>query len=149
MSTRNRTKYSDAFKSTALAFLDMQGGHVQGTAKRLDMPETTLREWTRYHEEQREGTAHTTKLRDIKKRELADALEDFALKGLKAMRDGDDRLRDAPLNQLATAVGISVDKLQLLTGEATERTERVQRGVYGALRGPDVEDAVIIKEDEE
>lgn len=135
--------YSDEFKAAALALVDVEGGsgHVKPVAVRLGIPHTTLNEWWRGR-----VTESVTRIRDIKKGEIAKMLEALARTAIGTLDDA-DRLKNAPVRDVSVTMGIAIDKLQLLTGEATERTERLSRGVYVNLRAEGVEDAVIIEDD--
>ena len=144
MGAKIQTTYSDEFKACALALVDSVGGrgHVKRVAQRLNVPPRTLAEWW----SGRVNNAVAT-IRKDKRDEIVGGLQEFALKALTSMSAKQDRLDNAPLNHLAVALGISVDKLQLLIGAATSRTETFDRGVYSNLRAVGVEDAVIIEED--
>jgi transposase-like protein len=108
-----RRQYSDAEKATALAALDANGGNVQGTAETLGIPESTLSGWAKG----RGTNGDVPKLRDIKKKDLADELEGIAYKLAKAIPD---KIEEATLQQVTTSLGITIDKMQLLRGEATD-----------------------------
>ena len=105
--------YSDQFKAEALAALDANRGNLKRTAIELDIPQSTLRDW-------REGVgtrALTSSIRDQKRGDLADRLEEIAWKLVDGIEDGD--IEKASLVQKTTAFGILCDKMRLLRGEAT------------------------------
>lgn len=110
-----RRQYSDNDKATALAALDANGGNVSKTARQLGIPNTTLTEW-------RDGRIHddVTVLRKRKKEELVGRLVEIAHLLIDAMPD---KIKDANLQQSATTLGITIEKIQLLDGSPTERTE--------------------------
>lgn len=113
-----RRRYSDADKATALAALDANGGSVQRTATELGIPERTLRTWA-----SGQGLSDdSANLRDQKKGELADQLEVIASKLAKAIPG---KIREANLQQVATSLGITIDKMQLLRGKPTAINEDV------------------------
>lgn len=108
-----RRQYSDAEKATALAALAANSGDLRGTARTIDIPKSTLEQWAN------KAASATT---DDKKKNLADELEAIALKLVAVMPD---KIQAATLQQIATSLGITVDKMQLLRGKATERSEVV------------------------
>lgn len=111
-----RRRYSDNDKAAALAALDANGGNVNRTAKQLGLAESTLRSWT-----QGRGTHEVVaELREVKKADLSDRLTDIAHAILDTLPK---KLKDASAQQLATALGIVIDKKQLLEGKATDRTD--------------------------
>lgn len=110
-----KRQYSDNDKATALAALDANGGNVAKTAKELNMPRITLKEWA-------DGRVHpdVSEIRHEKQLELSELIENelrliFTEMGTKRA--------SATYANLATAAGIFVDKKQLLAGKATERKE--------------------------
>lgn len=102
---------SDQQKAEALAVLDANAGNVSKTARDTGIPRKTLEEW-------RDGRVAegVAELRQEKKEGLADRLEAIALQMLDAMPS---KILDASLKDTATAVGIAIDKRQLLTGQPT------------------------------
>jgi len=110
-----RRQYSDNDKATALAALDANGGNVNKTANMLGIPASTLTEW-------RDGRVNpeVTEVRGRKKEELAGRLVEIAHLLIDAMPD---KIKDSNLQQAATTLGITVEKIQLLDGKATERKE--------------------------
>lgn len=143
-----KKSYTDEFKALALALVDSCGGegHVLRVAEQLGIARSTLGDWWR--------GAHVNeavpKLRHVKREELARMLANLAHDGLADLsREG--RLSEASVREVMGVVGLSIDKLQLLTGEATQRTETtIERGIYTDLRYiPDVVDAEIVDETEE
>lgn len=111
-------KYSDVDKATALAVLDANGGNVKKTATDTGIPRTTIERWTK-------GQAvnpDVTDLRHEKKGELADRLREIAHKLIDSV---DTKIPDANLQQVFTALGITIEKMQLLSGEPTDRNEVV------------------------
>ena len=114
---RNWTQYSDEEKAGALAELQAAGwpkraGSMLQVARRLKVPESTLRSWARG-----EHGAPPANVRERKKGELAETLAGvaFALteRLMEIAKTGDVR-------ETATALGIVIDKLQLLNGEPTQ-----------------------------
>lgn len=106
------TKYSDNDRATALAALDANGGNVKATARQTGIPIGTIRHW-------RATEAGGAELRTQKKVDLASELEAIALRLVAALPD---KIGDASLQQVATSLGIAVDKMQLLRGQPTVRT---------------------------
>lgn len=112
MSTKRR--YSDEDKATALAVLAAHNGDVSKTARETGVPRTTLQRWI-----EAENGAVAAIAAD-KKKGLADELETIAYKLVDAMPE---KIAQATLQQLATSLGITIDKMQLLQGKPTERSE--------------------------
>ena len=108
------SRYSDADRAAALAALDANGGNLAGTARQLGMPRKTLAEWAAGRTPP--GMAD---LRQQKRGDLATELEGIAYKLVEAMPG---KIEGANLQQLATSLGIAVDKVQLLKGKPTSIT---------------------------
>lgn len=110
-----RRRYSDSDKAAALTVLDANEGNLNKTAKQLDIPRTTLERWV-------EGRVSddVPQLRQQTKKALANELEALAYKLIEAMPE---KLEGANLQQASVALGIVVEKMQLLRGDPTERFE--------------------------
>lgn len=111
-----RRQYSDADKAMALATLDAHGGDVAKTARQLGIPRTTLIGWAA----DRGVVNDVSELRQVKKRDLADRLEEIAHDLVDVMPN---KMQQATLQQIATSLGITVDKMQLLRGKPTAINE--------------------------
>lgn len=111
----SKRRYSDEDKATALAALDANGGNVYKTSRLLKIPQTTLQEWFN-------GRVNDTvpEIRMRKKEALADRLSEIAHQLIDA---APDKMKTANLQQVFTSLGITIEKLQLLDGEPTERSE--------------------------
>lgn len=107
-------KYSDEDRATALAALDANSGDYLKTSKMLHIPRTTLIEWDK-------GRVHpvVSAIRQEKKGDLAARLEELAGLLVDDLTSAETR-RAASFSQLATGLGIAVDKMRLLRGESTE-----------------------------
>ena len=111
-----RQRYTDEYRANAVALLHAAGypdkeGALAQVAKQLDMHARTLSRW--FNDEQ---NAPPDQLVTEKKSDLADLLRseiDGILKAMGAKREL------AHYKELATALGITIDKLQLLTGGPT------------------------------
>jgi transposase-like protein len=141
---RGKRQYSDSDKALALATLDANGGDVRKTAKTLKMPESTLSDWSK----NRGVNKEVTEIREVKKKELSEKLEEVAYKltdNLMIRAESELSIL-VPMKDVATSLGIVVDKMQLLKGKPTsinknltdeERAERaaeiIERG-RGRLR---------------
>lgn len=119
---RNRRRYTDKFRASAVIMLEAQGypekkGALASVSNHLKVPPSTLAGWFKSHH-----NPPPAELRDEKRTDLS-ALIDGVLPGIfEAMPDA---IMDASLKDLATAAGILIDKKQLLGGHPTERTELV------------------------
>lgn len=107
-------RYSDDERATALAALAANGGNLARTAKQLGIPGTTLKQWAK-------GQRHpeAAQMSDQKKGDLADALEGVAWKLAEA---APDKIPFADLKNLAVALGIVIDKMQILRNKPTSIT---------------------------
>ena len=112
--TKTYRRYSDDQRANALAALAANGGNIKRTSRDLGIPQQTLREWSK-------GLCHpaVTELRDQKKGTLAQGLEEMAWKLIGVVPEA---LKDCNIQQLATALGITIDKMQLLRNKPTEIT---------------------------
>lgn len=110
-----KRQYSDNDKATALAALDANSGNLKLTARELGIPASTLQRW-------RDGQVNddVTVLRTYKKDELAERLVEIAHQLIDA---APDKVKGANLQQIFTSLGIAIEKIQLLEGEPTERSE--------------------------
>lgn len=116
---RKRRRYDDEFRAGAVAMMHAAGypgtpGALTKVGNQLHVPERTLSRWFNG-----ENNPPPDKLVNIKKGDMADALEEVAWKLLDSMADA-DAIADAPLQQRATAYGIAIDKMRLLRGLPTE-----------------------------
>lgn len=110
--------YSPEFKAETLAILKSNDNNILRTANECGIAETTLRSWIesedRYHE-----------IRDRKPIDLASRIESNAYKLADSIAVHD--LENATLQAKATAMGIMVDKMQILRGLPTDITLNVTR----------------------
>ena len=106
-----KKSYTDAERANALAVLQSNDGNVLRTSKATGIPRTTLITWSGDVERQTrmpEVERARFDLADVIERELQNIFEAMATKRA-----------DASYRELATAAGILIDKLRLLTGKAT------------------------------
>lgn len=116
-----KRRYDDKFRASAVLMLEAAGypkqpGALEATAKRLQMPRSTLRQWY-------EGTRNPppAEMKQEKELDLVKALRDeinYILPELAKARG------DAPYKDLVTALAILIDKLQLLAGQPTETVQQ-------------------------
>ena len=112
-----RKRYDDKFRANAIVMLQAAGwpnqdGALTRVAKNINVPLTTLSRWAKNESNPAPAELVTEKkndLRDLLRREI----------GL-ALNEADHARSDASYRDLMTAVGIMVDKLQLLNDEPTE-----------------------------
>jgi len=129
---RKKREYSPETKPAALAVLASCGGNARAAARQLAaagqrVPEATLRGWSKQPLELPEQ-----ELVEEAKRELDVILESVVAKLAKNLDrpEAIDRIMARPV-QAATVLGILVDKLRVIRGQATEITE--QRTLSGFL----------------
>ena len=123
-----RKRYSDKFRANAVLMLEAagyepgkNGGALMRVAKALKMPHNTLRNWY--------VAAHNPVPSDVrreKRGELVTLIRDEIYNAIEAAQDQDKKF-EASYRDLITGAAILVDKLQLLEGKATERTEIIDR----------------------
>ena len=115
--TRARKRYDDKFRASAVVMLEAQGypdkkGALSKVSKHLGVPESTLHGWARA-----KHNDPPSELRSEKRGELTALIENEIYNVLNAMPDA---IPDASYRDLATGLGILIDKKQLLDGKATE-----------------------------
>jgi hypothetical protein len=115
-----KRRYTDEFRANATLMLEAAGypdaiGAMTRVANHLGVPRSTLKGWYDFTR-----NPPPPEMRREKKLDLIQAIKDeiSAILG-----DMPNARMDAQYRELATAFGILVDKLQLLSGEPTERTE--------------------------
>ena len=120
---RPKRQYSDVDKATALLSLEANGGNVLRTARALNIPQQTLREWA--------ASKHTSvdvpNIRDKKRPELIDLFLNEVYEAVGLMPD---KRAEASYSDLGRMVGILTDKIQLLKGGVTERIDQRVTVVY-------------------
>jgi transposase-like protein len=106
-----RRRYTDEQRASALAALEANAGDVRKTARELNIPEATLRQW-------KHGLRHpeSVQMSAAQKPPLAEALREVARQLLESIPG---KIGESSLSQVAVAMGIAVDKAQLLEGKPT------------------------------
>lgn len=118
-----KRSYTDAEKATAWVALQANGGNQKRTARELQMPLTTLREWIKVWNTEGvpQPVAEATPV----------AIEEFIANAervrAKALHYLEVTLPEARPRDLATTVGILTDKINISKGLATSRQETVQK----------------------
>ena len=121
--------YSEHDRAAALAALETNEGNLTRTAKQLGMSTSTLRRW-RDHQADPTITGPLKKATEAAlpqaRAKIADRLRDFIHEALDI---APGKLDEANLQHIFTAIGISVDKSQLLDGKPTgiEKHEHSER----------------------
>jgi transposase-like protein len=116
--------HPDDRREEVLALLQANGGNVARTAREAGLPEQTIRNWR--------GLPPTEKGAQ-KRGSLAEKLEEIVWTAAGILPE---KLKTAKASEVATAMGIAVDKMQLLRGEATHITEDVthaRKALHGRL----------------
>jgi Transposase len=120
-----KRRYTDEERGASLAALAANAGNVKRTARELGIPEVTLRHWST-------GSRHpeAVTMGAQKKGPLADKLEEvaWALAGKLPGSDCSD------VQATAVALGILVDKLQVLRGLPSSITGATHDEKLGRLR---------------
>lgn len=121
-----RKSYDDKFRASAVVMLEAAGypskkGALMQVAGHIGVPHPTLSRWF--------NAQRNPPPNDVvqeKRQELSLRLEDLAHKLVDmACRIADNADTDTSIQQVATSVGIVVDKWQLLKGKPTDRHEIV------------------------
>jgi regulatory Fis family protein len=120
----NLTTYTDEQAANALAMLEANGGNAKKTAALLGIPRTTLRAWVgRSHSRTARPKKVPAKLVQDRSAEIADSLENLAA---KAVGLADGKAEAATYKDLLIGAGIAIEKVQLLRGRATTRSESLR-----------------------
>lgn len=105
-------------KAHALAALKASNGNISRAAKIVNVPRKTLSQWAN-------GTSGVRDLPPLlvteAERDLGDKLDIVAHKLVDAMPE---KIAKATLSQVSVALGIAIDKTNLLRGKPTSITER-------------------------
>lgn len=147
MPKQQKREYTEEQKAKALDALKASNGDLAGTARELDIPKTTLAHWAEKanvgtYDDKKTSAARAAKARIVEERKAelaADLLESiirlntqmFSKQTVYNFGGQNNTLRTAEVDEpspsdkkhLATSLAILIDKLQLLTGGATQRTE--------------------------
>lgn len=126
-----KRRYSDEDRANALAALAANGGNLNRTARELGIPRQTIQAWANgeHHPEAAENGASKRGL-------LADKLEEVAWSlvgmiepaGRKAQTKG-------AVGPIATAFGITIDKMRLLREQSTSITDGTADAKRNELAG--------------
>ena len=107
-----RRRYTEEDRAVALAAYEANANNLKRTARYCNIPINTLRRWLQGGE----TNAAVSQLRPQKKGDLAAALEAIAWQCVEAIPA---RMGEASLREVATTLGIAVEKMQLLRGKPT------------------------------
>lgn len=119
-----RGKYNDVDKARVIAVLQANDGNVKRTARETGVAEQTVRDWKKKMERRElpPGTqaALPAAIKDFV--EDAERLRNKAMHELEVLMD----LGELKGKDLITVIGVLTDKVRLVQGKATSRTEQVQ-----------------------
>lgn len=129
------TRYTDEFRANSVIMLEMSGypdepGALVKTAKYLKIPHATLSRW--YNGKRNPPPPEMVQ---VKKGEMIGLVKSEIVAALHEMVNARPF---AEYKELATAIGILVDKMQLLEGEATSRTEIIDDRLTDAERSEQI-----------
>jgi transposase-like protein len=135
------SKYDADDKARVLVALKANGGNVKRTARETGVPEQTVRNWKKEGNSVSASVALAVPLAEDEFVKEASLIRSKALKLIEQkIEDG-----DAKVGELNAVVGTLTDKIRLINGEATSRTESVHHGPspeeFGARLLAYVEDA--------
>jgi len=131
-----RRRYDDDFRAAAVLMLEAAGypgreGALSHVAGHLSVPHSTLSRW--FRSVQNPPPPNLV----LKKRlNLVEELTDLLGLSIGAAKGA---VNEAGYRELATGIGILVDKIQLLTGQPTWRGEIIDLLKSGAVTPADVE----------
>lgn len=121
---QQRRVYTDRDKAVAYTALLANNGVIKKTARELAIPVPTLRSWVRHWEKEGgpEGQIDLAELEQVKKDYVDELIEvrDLTIQRLKVVVP-----RSTNLNHLTHALNTVTDKVRLLNGESTSRTEMI------------------------
>src|SRR5690606_150963 len=121
--TRQRRRYSDEERAEAVLAVKMNGGNVKHTAVQPGIPEATLRGWSNAERGTRLPQRNPPDAKvHAKKQEGLSSLLDNAIRD--ALGYLPEKWTEATAREIAIAIGVFIDKKQLLDGEPTELQER-------------------------
>ena len=126
MKPRPRRRYSDQERAEAMLVLAANGGNLSATAIDTGIPYHTLRHWAA-------GDRHPEAIQMAKEKmpPLADRLEEVVSLLAEGM-DDPLKIQKAPLNQIAVALGILIDKVHILRGQSAGSAS----GVFAEILDP-------------
>lgn len=142
-----KRSYTDADKERARVVWESNGHSLRGTARDAAIPLATIQNWAAVWENPPPAPlappevyeAVYQNIRTDKKSEAIEAAWDVAVAAFQRAKEA---LPDASARDAATVAGIAVDKAQLLSGAATERTEHNIKAILGILP-PDLRAEVV------
>lgn len=108
--------YTEQERQNAVAVYD-NTGNLELASETLGIPKSTLHGWL-------QDPSYPSDVRIKKAQSLADKFENAAHTFIDLAVK---KAKKAPVNHLATAAGIAVDKMQLLRGQPTNITANVER----------------------
>ena len=119
----SKSKFTPEFKATALATLQANGGNVSRTASLLNLPRKTLESWSKGLG--MKAAPIPEGLIEQKASELADNLDKVAALLVNEMNNP-EKIAKASLQDVGIALGIAIDKRNLLRHLPTSISERVE-----------------------
>ena len=111
-------RYSDEYRASAVIMLQAAGyperrGALMETANHLGVSHSLIRRWYQHAQ-----NPPPSKMVQIKNEDIVRMLKEQLQ---RAVQEAPNALPDAPYFDIMRSIGILIDKLQLLEGEATER----------------------------
>ena len=114
--------YSDDTIAETLALLAAYDGNAAKTSRKTGIPSSTIRRWRdQQHNPPTDKMTGAAENSARKKAQISERLEELVHTILDL---APDKAEEADFRQLLTSLGIAIDKIQLLRGEATEITEQ-------------------------
>jgi transposase-like protein len=113
--------YTPEFKANVLVGIKSNGGNIEATAFQFGIPRTTIYRWLNENVAQKELADEITKVEG----EFVEDLRELRNKVLHRVVGLVDEMT---AKEATVALGILIDKIQLLTGQATDRREIIGNG---------------------
>jgi transposase-like protein len=122
----SRRHYTEEDKAQVFAALTANDGNVKRTSRETEIPEQTVRDWKKLWERKGLPAAVEEALPTV----IEDRVEEMLKVRDRALDIAYDRLNDpkTTAKDATWIVGVLTDKIRLLRGEATSRTETVHTG---------------------
>lgn len=110
--------YPEELKAAVISAIQANGGNVLATARLFNVPRDTVNYWWNNSE-------RFAEIQQTSALSLADKLESIAHSNVDSLATHD--LAIVPYSDKARALGVIIDKMQLLRGEPTSITTNIER----------------------
>lgn len=129
--SERKSRHDDDFKSWVYVTLQGNSGNVYKTAKETGVHEATLRTWVKKWQNEGVPEVILDKIPDIVEAEV-DQWSSVRNKALQKLLSLIPQATERQLSALANIAGMAEDKVRMIQGLPTNRTETVQRNLPNA-----------------